>query len=452
MAISIKMKLGTLFLYIQILISLCMLMSTPKCMIVDMQLFYITFSLAIISLITFFVQKKKKNYLDFDTIFVTVGYLICFFSTFFYEQFFYDALFLGFEFDHRYINYASIVSLIGFQSYFIGSLSCKGKSKESNSLVRKTIPTNFLSIIIIICGICFLLLGGLDYYKSIYSNEGENSSPYVTHILLIICISSIVLTATEFYNSQIYSRYKVSKLTIYTLTIFCIILLFVGNRTTASQILLPIFILYAMYKKNINLKFFGVFMALAIFTMWIFQSIRSDKTVNFEQDSIAFVLSDLTIPSRATYAALEYVDDNNYTYGKNMLGGIVGTIPFLASGLGLDADQLGSAEILTNDAHRKLNTPRQRRIGLGTTIIADIYLSFGTIGVIILMYILGYYICYFQNKSYRLYYYSIIIYAALIANSVFLTRASYTHPFKYIILGLLVAYLNKNIIKILAKK
>ena len=139
------------------------------------------------------------------------------------------------------------------------------------------------------------------------------------------------------------------------------------------------------------------------------------------------------------------VDDNGYTIGENMLGGVVGIVPFLTSALDLDMNRLSSAELLTKESHYNLKTPESAQVGLGTTIIADIYLSFGVLGVIILMFILGRIITRIQLNTLMLDYYSVIVYSAFLANSVFVARASFTHPVRYIVLSLIVAIITRNI-------
>ena len=427
----------------QLIISILLLACTSKIQSVNMTLFYWTFAMSMISMVTYFYFKRKNNYLDFDTIFVSVGYLICFFSTFFYNQPFYNALFLGFKFNESYINYASIVALIGFQAYFIGSLS--GKKRIISRPPLRIVNSRILTIVILFCLGIFMMIGGLSHYRSIYADIEGSSNPYVTHILLLVCIFSIVLIATEFYNMQVNHAYRPSKLSIIAICVFSLLLMVVGNRTAASQILLPLMGLYATFYRKLRIREFIIFLLVGIVAMWLFQNIRSNRSINMSAQNVVLILSDLTIPSRANFAAAEYVDDNGYTIGENMLGGVVGIVPFLTSALDLDMNRLSSAELLTKESHYNLKTPESAQVGLGTTIIADIYLSFGVLGVIILMFILGRIITRIQLNTLMLDYYSVIVYSAFLANSVFVARASFTHPVRYIVLSLIVAIITRNI-------
>lgn len=304
-------------LFIEFIVALIIMTWCPKQMQVSMPLFYVTFLMAVISCITYFRAKNKSNYLDFDTLFISVLFIISFFSTFFYNAYFYKYLFLGFPFDERYINYGSLVSLIGLQAYFIGSIvSDKKRLNERQHVAvssNKLLNVSGLSVCIIIGCILFLMGGGLNYYQRIYANAEGNSSPFITHILLFVTIFSIVLTATEYYNCSIQADYKIKKMTIFSLLLFACMLMFVGNRTTASQIVLPIVVFYAIMRKNVGKMQLLVFLIGAIALMWIFQNVRSRQSINVQNVNIAMVFTDLTIPSRATFVGLEYVDTYGYT-------------------------------------------------------------------------------------------------------------------------------------------
>lgn len=410
---------------------------------VSMPLFYITFFLTIVSTVTYFVYKKKKNYIDFDTLFIFICILICFFSTFFYNEDFYYLLFLNFRFDESYINSGSLISSIGLQSYFVGSLvpNSRKRTELPVGMPQYIINTGVISLCILIGILLFFAVGGIDYYKSMYQDDVKSGSALSTYVILLITVLSIVLIATEFYNSQICSNYKIKKSSICILVIFCVLLMFSGNRTSASHIILPIIGLYALFKRKLNLRYFFVFLFGSILLMWLFQNIRSNRDIEMSGTNPVMILRDLTIPSRATFAAMEYVDSHGYTYGETMCGGLVGIIPLFASTFNFNMDKLGSAEVLTIETYDNLRANTSRMTGLGTTVITDIYLSFGVLGVIVLMFFLGYFVCVNQSKSLNLDYYSLIIYTALLSNSVFLARASFTHPVRYILWALVVAYI-----------
>ena len=147
------------------------------------------------------------------------------------------------------------------------------------------------------------------------------------------------------------------------------------------------------------------------------------------------------IVTKSTYYCLEYLEINGYSYGLTMSGGLSGIIPSLESNLinnyGVDKDDLGSAETLT-----RFVLGRERSYGLGTNIIADIYLSFGLVGVLVLMWVLGVFTrrCYLGTLNMN--YFSIITYSVLVSYSVFLARTSYTHPVKLLLWCFIIGKIN----------
>jgi hypothetical protein len=203
-----------------------------------------------------------------------------------------------------------------------------------------------------------------------------------------------------------------------------------------------------MLFRHINFKLFVGLIISGIIGMWTFQNIRSNTEINVGELSHPVVLiSDLTIPARTTYCALEYVDKNGYTYGKSMSLGLLGTVPFMASfTTGGNNEQFESASLLTKYTYKIHNIATERIIGLGITVIGDIYLSFGLIGVILFMYFTGFIINKYTLLSLSMNYYAIIVMAGFLANSVYIVRSCYTYPVRYILWPLIIAVINRYII------
>lgn len=422
----------TIFIYILI----------PRKMEMSMPLFYFTFILSIISGTLYFKFKRKCNYFDFDTIFIIVNYLIYFFSPFFFNEPYYKYLFLGFEFDTRYINSASVLASIGMQSYFCGSLYKKTiQSKQNVSIKTKIYSTKFLSLILLLLIFLFILVGGLDAYRFVYSGEGQGGSGIHTYFLLLIIVFSIVIETIEIYNKCKSTYYRFNYFSLFIILCFSLALLSVGNRTGFSQLILPFMGLYFAYFYNLKIKQMFYLFVLGVFAMWIVQNTRAKQDVDFSNLNYAMILTDMTIPSRQTYVAMEYVDDKSITYGKSMSFGVIGVIPKLASCFKESMEELGSAELLTAYTFDNLNRDYTQYTGLGTTMVADTYLAFGGLGVVILMFTLGNFVNVQNARASALNMYSMLTIAVLLSNSIFLARASYTHFLKYAIWTIVLFYL-----------
>ena len=136
---------------------------------------------------------------------------------------------------------------------------------------------------------------------------------------------------------------------------FSLLLLLIGNRTAFSQLVLPVFGLYFMYIRNINVKKMLLIVLVGIVSMWVIQKTRKNEDISMDGLNIAYILTDMTIPSRQTYVAMEYVDKNSITYGKSMSLGLIGVIPKLASFFESSINERGSAELLTAFTYDNLN-------------------------------------------------------------------------------------------------
>jgi oligosaccharide repeat unit polymerase len=410
--------------------------------VVDLYYNYVCFGLAMLSTYFYFKFKSKKNYFDFDTILIFILLIIGFFyPTFLYDEkspfiFFYEL-----EFNIQYINTGTCLFLIGLQSYFIGSLQNFKKNNDFISNKTRIINTNFLLILLIILTFLFIFFGGLDYFRAMYNENynGSISSLAMQSMVLLHCIS-IVVIATEFYNKMIDQNYKISKILVFTVFGLVFMMLKVGNRTFASQLALPIIILWAKFYKNLNfVKVLFIFI-VSIFSMFIVQINRSGRDI-FSSFELAKVLSDLTIVSRATYSSLEYVSLYGFTYGKSMLVGIIGIIPSLESIIidnsSFTRNDFGSAEVLTT-----FTLGTDRNVGLGTNLIADIYLSFGLIGLIFLMFFLGNFISKKDFEAQNLNYFSLVSLTVLLSYTVFIARSSYTIPIKLLVWCYFISKIN----------
>ena len=278
----------------------------------------------------------------------------------------------------------------------------------------------------------------MAYSQSAYLDSAGGFSPLIPYILLLITFVSNVIIVSEFYNKKRTIRYKISKLALISIGVVVLILLLGGSRSNASYIALPIIGIYCMMFKPLNVRQVLTFVILSIAAMWLIGQLRTGDSMSSVVNPILYIV-DLTIPSRNNYAVYEYVQEKGFTYGASFIG-VFTVIPFLSNFLGLVN---GSGELLTQsffDAH-----PNYNMIGLGTTVIADIYIAFGFVGVVILMYLFGKIVKKYTIGAMWGNYYSIVIYAALFSVSLFTVRGYVTTGLRPAIWCFLIAYINLHL-------
>ena len=442
---NVRILIGSAALFI---FSVCLLIFCPQ--EVSRIYIYICFGVYILSTYLYFSYKKKNNYFDFDTIFILIYTILGFaYPVFLYNEEEPYSIAFSLSFDVKFIPLGVIYFVLGIQSYFFGGMIINRYSTslpkiKDSELKFPVINNTILSIIVIFLCVVFVLSGGVQYYRSVYYLKEEMSEAgLIFQIMSLLHVFSIVAISTEFYNKCVDKSYKLNKLLVVALSSIIILMLYVGNRTLASQLALPFLGLYTMFFMDIGKLKILLFILAAILFMWVIQTFRTGLSIESAPE-VKELISDLTIPTRSTYSGMEYIEQYGYTYGMNMSGGVIGVVPSLERILiqifGLDSRSLGSAEILTDYSWGYRNG-----VGLGTNIIADLNMSFGLTGVLLFMFILGYFVNRHLDKAKKLNYYSIIIYACMMSYSVFLVRASYTHPTKLIIWSLMVGVLNKSL-------
>jgi oligosaccharide repeat unit polymerase len=414
---------------------------------------YLCFGLFLTSSVLYFKYKGKENYLDFDTLFVLLYGILGFaYPVFLYDEENPFSIAFQLSFDTDYIPLGVVCFVLGIQAYYIGGMLTKNARFDKQSNHSDVVPINnsVLSIIVVLLCLVFILSGGVQYYQSYYKYNNAADSGIVLQILALMHAFAVTSIAIEFYNKCIDQTYKLNKLLIFSIFIIIALMLYAGNRTLASQLALPVLGLFALYFKNVGKLQILLLIVFGILFMWIIQFNRAGNAITADDAEVENMISDLTIPTRSTYSGMEYVDNFGHTYGLNMLGGIIATIPSgerILTHFGVRHNSLSSAELLTEYTLGEGST-----LGLGTNIITDIYVSFGLPGILLLMFFLGFFVNRQLYNASNLKYYSVILYACLMSYSVYLVRSTYTHPMKLIVWCLIIGMLNKSLSQKLFRK
>lgn len=394
------------------------------------------------SVVLFLLFKNKKNYFDFDILFLTTS----FFAFFAYPALIYPinpSYFFVFDivFDHNVISQATALALLGLILYMTGSLFYSAPKKHHATI--GFYPLKRFTLIVGILFTLFLLLGGYSYYIDLYSGNNPTGGGIYAYINVLLITFMLVSIDIQYCNliykdsSNLNIKFTYKPL-IFLLLAYVIIILSTGSRTVPLQIVLAVLGLYTIYYKNLSFKKSFIVIGIGIFTL---ASISYTRSGGGKIENIYDAFIDIIIVNRNSFAAIEYVDSHGYTYGSSMLSYILQPIPFGQSIIfdifGLDPRYTSSARLFTTEAFGPV-----RSMGLGTNIIADIYLSFGVIGVMSFMLFAGWFVA--KSKylaTYRMNY--MIIYTVLMANSVFLVRAEFFYCLQEIIWALILFYFTK---------
>lgn len=439
------MKAFILFLFLVIAILVCIFAPANY----NYEFIVLCSSLYLISTIIFLFIAKKKNYFDFDTIFIFVYFI----ATFYYPLFIHNTpladryfIFL-YYFNEDYMPQAAALSLAGIMSYYVGSLSVNKKLTHSNYNF-KVKSTKSLYILALLSFFAYFIFGGYQRMIDLYSgNENLANEVGLASYLFILCPALLFVgIILDFVKIKIYygffSLKHFSKFGIFTTFFIIAAMLYTGSRTLPLQLLL---LLYGVYSYLFKPTSFSKFLILITSGILIMFGIAFFRGAFIENNVFVFsdILSDIIGVNRTSYTAIEYTNQYGFTYGYSMLSSLLSPIPFaqsfFISFLELDKNQMSSALLYTKYTLDEVNS-----FGLGTNIIADIFFSFGTVGVFIFMFLLGVFIRRIYIRANNNIYYLTAL-GVMISYSVYLVRAEYFYFLRFLLWSLLIMYLVLNI-------
>lgn len=404
-------------------------------------LFILLLSSLFILQTTFFLRKKSgNNYVNFHTIF---------FASFFLVNFFYPLVIYTFNplyfpvfnlsFNEDLINKSTALALVTTSCFIFGASLKRNKVNthvipSCRVYYKHELATSLTALLFLI----FVLTVGRQFLLGDFVAQ----SPLSLYILeLLICM--FTLTSILFFKN--YNEQK-NKLYFFSLLFFYLYLfLSIGDRGPALSIIIVSFCLYSFYVNKVSLGKVLVIACAGVLIMHIVGMGRTDAPAVSEGniltrgaqslESSENVLYDTTrgfvVNAWTLYAGVDYVEKYGVNYGVTFFKPIVSIVPFMqrvsegAFGIKLQT----SAEFFT-----ELALGDDPTWGVGTNIVADVYISFGLVGCIIIFFIMGYYIEKFREQSFYLG--SIkynVIYFTILSYSVILPRASMLSPIKLIV-------------------
>lgn len=414
-------------------------------------------SVFLVYLFLYLKDKNKKTYFDFDVLFLTTFAVTSYsYPVFLYDNSFPFVFFFGNSFKLSNISYGVIASTIAGCLYMLGGSLNYVCSRVNYS---KSPQTKRLVLLAIILSLLFWMLGGFQYYSNRYlTGTIENPNGRILQIEALLQSTIVTAISLEYYKLASSGREKnrfreiiVGHSFNRTLFVLCLIvgasIAISGNRTTGMILTIPLlFVIFNQYT-HLGLGRFFIGCLIAFLMMFVIQITRAGDSFDSSVISAAGVVSDLVIPSRSNFLVFEVINEKGLSYGITTLRGFISSIPSLDSYLntiGIDTKMMGSAYFFTDYTE---HMGHEVKTGLGTTLQADLMLSFGWLGLIFFFFIgRGVNVLYMRMKNGH--YYSTVVYFSLICFSVFWVRAELSYPFRVFVWSLIMS----KIILILDKK
>lgn len=425
----------------------------------------------IILLIYFLNSQRKfyKNWVRFDVIFL-IGYTIVHYQIPFLASIGIEPSRPNFVWINKdVVNFATWMSTVAINLWMLGYTIKNKKKNKVVKIVTNDTHVNYRKYDLLLLGVFILFLGtvGSALFAGTYAGT-SNWGGGAVYIYLIL--KNLIYLRLIYFFKDIPAKTSIRKIGTYLLkskilviiaVIYTSLFLFQGDRGPVLQIALVVAGSYVIFVKPIPFSRLVLFIIAGAFLFTIIRFGRGRDASEFDDGNIfqrglssyneskdeTNITDELASSVRIQYMALDIVPDQHpYMYGQMYLIQVVGIFPLMGSTLknafNIPTMYMGSANFFTI-----LEQGINPSYGVGSEILADIYINFGLLGAFIIMFIFGMFISNVTNKAYQYNFIYIIVYIGLLYYSLYLNRSELLFPFKDIVYMLFINFSFTKIIK-----
>ncbi len=428
--------------------------------------------LDLIAFVLFVIKKEsvvslKNQYLTLSTVFL-VGFVpTCFQYYFMYVNNMVPDLSLGYYLNTNVVNRSVIISSVGFVSYLFGylhnsryyikqSFNDSSDTKEPRSIgIQKT--SIVLFVVYFISMPAGYFQGG--YGNADYGSRIQSVTLFAQNFYIYFVIASVAIESFKIWIQGIKLSFKdylkrFNRIFILTLFLYCFLIVMSGDRDLVIYTLGALLLAFILSKGiEFSLKktlMYGVPLVIGLFVFGLVRDIdfnaSTSEKITFaishaESMNMAFwfaATDEFARVVRAQHAIIMHVQENGHqflTFVYEVLGLVPGLGFVFTSLFGISQDDLVSSRIAT--------TYMGSDHGMGTTCIADLYLSSGIIGVFLFMFLLGFLYRKIESHIYTgrhqlgywIFYITTMVYAVLIG------RADMMTPFRHCFYVFFIVYI-----------
>ena len=412
---------------------------------------YATVVMNIFILLYYLNKYRKSSIVCFEFLF-TVAFLLATYSYFFIKNVSTSYTVMLMENSIRNESTYGKAILISSIAYYFFILCCcianEHKTKKHNYYYSYSKNTEIVISVIYI--VVFLVFISRGFYSYLYSKSqvvnvaNTGIRGWISWVNMSLMLYSIVI----FMNNRalgittLKDFIRSNKLYSLLWLIMVLIHLISGHRHHALTVIVVDVFLYTLCIKKIPnlLILIGLLVGVWLFSLIGFMRTGLSDIDEYELQ-VNSLVRDFVPASFATPFFIEYTDSYGYTYGANYFLPIVGMVPFLAGILkriGLYVTAPTSYDFFT------LYVTEDSVSGLGTSLVGDLYYTWGLVGVIICFCFLGYFVSWLYKKiiiDNSTSPYHTIAYIVMMSVSIFLPRADFVSYFRTIALLCIMYYL-----------
>lgn len=409
----------------------------------------VTAWLFIIQNAIYFVFRRDRGIVGFEFFFMIAFWFTNFVYPLFYFQTDPSVGAFAMSYNQNIVSKATSVAYLAYSAYFVGLSFFEIKrfdfkvfeiDENYESTSRKVF---FITISFFLL---YVVTGGHKVLGSVYSGDASLEDQGISSYFYMIFFSSSILLTIFLFSEQISKKYKIQYISLIAFIFLLFMLL--GSRTLPLALGLAALVSYNNYKYKIPASVFLLLVVLgtALMTFVVFARSGSfsdegyfhEAINNMQINSFWDFGMDLIMNNRNLYTLVDFADNQGYTYGLTMLGGFLSPIPFLqgfvCSTFGIPPDFIGSATFNTF-----LEFGPGSTWGLGTNLVADVYLAFGIFGTIFFFLAVGLLLGKAKIASSGSLYWN-IFYFFLVSNSVYWLRSGFFDSFRYLTWAMVIVF------------
>lgn len=356
----------------------------------------------------------------------------------------------NYTFNYQVINKATALAFVAYACYFSGLTLLKRKEEEFKIDAAMFTPAFSVNLLIVfltlavsyIVSVGNAFFNGYDWYV-----DEENYSPAVAFINMSAALFAMFLFLGQNKNSKI--------IYLIVLILFIALYLLSGSRNMPLGLLIILLVTFNEIERKIPAMYFLGIILVGVVVFYFISTIRTDSVSgglslnvfmsNLADASVFDFARDLIVNNRNLYTLVDFADNTGHTYGLSMLSSLLMLVPYagtyVSETYGIPMDFMYVAGFNTY-----LEFGFGSTFGLGGNIVADVYLAFGFIGVLIAFILLGLFISHVINK-YKISVTYFIIYCILVGNAVFMNRENYLLPLRPILYSLIMFWILNTLLR-----
>ena len=441
----------------------------------DIQLASIT--LSIVPIVLYFIHNNriaslKGLYLRTSYIFL-LGYIIVFFQLNLDLILCYVSPTNSVFANPVVINKCSLLSVIGLCSYFIGNAIAINKDNNFSlkQSFKHSLPRRFLvfqsallsifTLLYLFFNAVHILNGDFIYSEDTMSEKAGSLSNYSSVMVLVLTFTRLASNAFNIkYNNEKLSFFDFLKSNglLFNISVFMYIafIFMTGDRGPIITIVLAHAITYVtISRKKIKLSVLVLFILTGGLFITAIGEIRKSTNLltlsdillykgNNVKQSILPITSELA-GSYGTFTNVvkEIPESHDYFYGVMQLRELVCAVPFLYRFIPFvfsSKDYENSSSSYCTYLIQGAN----RTYGNGSSILADLYIDFGYVGIVVFMFIIGHLVVKFDYELYfgRNIYWQMAA-VVFFSFSIYISRATLTTPLYYMIPSFIIMFSSK---------